>query len=133
MRRYIQVKCCIVFSIMHLPSLQRRQRQKQDGLFMLHNFGRVHSLPHTRGITDFQINFIADRPTKSIVVVTMAADDLKVVTKESPGRIVSTFIETFEALSTTGLLLIIIQNTGSFTATYNVSCLLGLYCLVTWC
>lgn len=87
---------------------------------MLHNFGRVYSLPHTAGRTDFQLNFIADRPTTSLVVLTMAADDLKVVTRVAPGRIISAFIDTFEALSTTGTLLAVIQNTGSFTATYNV-------------
>ena len=88
---------------------------------MLHNFGKVHSLPHTKGLTDFQVNFIADRPTTSIIIVTMAADDLKVVNRVAPGRIISVFIDTFEALSSTGLLLAVIQNTGTFTSTYNVA------------
>lgn len=88
---------------------------------MLHNFGRVHSLPHTKGGTDFQVNYIAERPTKSVIVITMAADDLRIVNRISPGRIVSAFMDTFEALSTTGLLMVFIQNTGSFTAIYNVS------------
>lgn len=87
---------------------------------MLHNFGKVFSLPHTNGRTDFQVNFIADRPTTSLVVLTIAADDIKVITRVAPGRIVSAYIESFEALSTTGALLTIIQNTGSYTSTYNV-------------
>ena len=38
----------------------------------------------------------------------------------SPGRIVEAYIESFEALSSDGLLNIIVQNTGSLTATYKV-------------
>ncbi len=87
---------------------------------MLHNFGKVHSLPHTNGRTDFQVNFIADRPTTSLLVITMAADDLKVTTKVAPGRIVSAYIDTFESLSTTGSLTTIIQNMGTYTTTYDV-------------
>lgn len=87
---------------------------------MLYSFGKVHSMPHTSGRTDFQVNFIADRPTTSLVVITMAADDLKTINKVAPGRIVSAYIDAFEALSSTGTLLTIIQNTGVYTATYNV-------------
>lgn len=87
---------------------------------MLHNFGKVYSMPHTRGRTDFQLTFIADRPTTSLLVITMAADDLKVVTRVSPGRIISAYIDSFEALSTTGVLVIVIQNTGTYTSIYNV-------------
>ena len=87
---------------------------------MLYNFGKVFSLPHTKGRSDFQVNFIADRPTTSLVVLTIAADDIKTITRVAPGRIVSAYIESFEALSTTGTLLAIVQNTGTYTSTYNV-------------
>lgn len=88
---------------------------------MLHNFGKVHSVPHTSDITDYQVNFIANRPTKSLIVISLAADDMKVVVHKSPGRIVEAYIESFEALSSTGTLITLVQNIGSFTATYNVS------------
>ena len=87
---------------------------------MLHNFGKVYSLPHTKGRTDFQVNFVADRSTTSLLVITMAADDLKVTTRVAPGRIVSAYIDSFEALSTTGTLLTVVQNTGAYTSTYDV-------------
>ncbi len=87
---------------------------------MAYNYGKVHSLPHTSGRTDFQVNYIADRSATSLILVTLAADDLRVITRVSPGRIVSAFIDSFEALSTTGILLAVIQNTGTFTATYDV-------------
>lgn len=88
---------------------------------MLYNFGRVFSLPHTNGRTDFQINFIANRPTTSLVVLTIAADDIRTITRVAPGRIVSAYIDSFEALSTTGTLITIIQNMGAYSSTYNVS------------
>lgn len=87
---------------------------------MLHNFGRVYN-SQKKGETHFQINYIADRPMTSIITLTMAADDIKIYTKTSKGRIISAFIDTFEALSTTGLLQVIIQNIGSFTAAYQAS------------
>ena len=87
---------------------------------MLHNFGRVHSLPHTKKLTDYQVNFVADRPAKSFITVSMVADDMRVVVHKSPGRIVESYIEAFEALSTTGELVALVQNIGKYTATYNV-------------
>lgn len=101
---------------------------------MLHNFGKVYSLPHTKGRTDFQVNFIANRPTTSLVVITMAADDLKTITRVAPGRIVSAYIDSFEALSTTGILLTVIQNLGAYTSTFNVcvhwDCVTSTHCIV---
>ena len=39
----------------------------------------------------------------------------------SPGRIVEAYISPFEALSVEGLLTILVQNTGSVSASYQVS------------
>lgn len=95
----------------------------KQGKYMLFNFGKVHSMPHTRDITDYQINFIANKPTKSLIVISMVADDMKLVVHKSSGRIVEAYIESFEALSSTGTLLALVQNIGSLTATYNVRCI----------
>lgn len=46
---------------------------------MLHNFGKVHSLPHSKGRTDFQLNFVATSHRNSLIVISMVADDLKAV------------------------------------------------------
>lgn len=90
---------------------------------MLHNYGKVHSVPHmtSNGKIDYQLNFLADRPTKSVVMISMVADDIKAVVNKSPGKIVEAYIEAFEALATTGDLIVIVQNIGSLTASYNVS------------
>ena len=87
---------------------------------MLYNYGKVHSVLHTNGRINYQLNFLADRPTKSVVMLSMVADDIKVVVHKSPGRIIEAYIEAFEALATTGDLIVIVQNIGSLTASYNV-------------
>lgn len=87
---------------------------------MLHNFGRVHSFPHTRERTDYQMNFIAQRVRRSLLTLSMEADSLRIVINKASGRIIEAFLEPFESLSTQGFLSIYIQNTGSLTATYNV-------------
>ena len=112
---------CQLKPLHYLCTLQALQSQRKKGEYMLHNFGKVHSVPHTRGLVNYQLNFLADRPTKSLIMISMVADDLKVIVHKSPGRIVEAYIEAFEALSTTGDLLVIVQNIGGLTASYNVS------------
>ena len=46
---------------------------------MLYNFGRVHSLPHSKKTTNFQLNFIAQRAQRSLITLSMQADNLKAV------------------------------------------------------
>ena len=89
---------------------------------MLHHFGHVHSAPSSGPQSiDYQLNFVARRPAKSLIVISMVADDLRTIVRNSPGRIVEAFIEPFEALSNTGLLTAIVQNTGTLSSIYNVS------------
>ena len=117
---------------------------------MLHNFGKVHSLPHSKGRTDFQLNFVATSRRNSLIVISMVADDLKAVVNtlvtyiympchrcitflsmcvyRSPGRIIEAYIDPFESLSVDGLLMVIVQNTGMITATYQVNMILGTVC-----
>lgn len=107
---------------------------------MLHNFGKVYNAISTDSASKFQVTFIAERVRRSLITIRMEADSLAVVINKytiivmliiinfiinispyrSPGRIVEAFVETFEALSSDGLLHIIVQNTGSLSATYKV-------------
>ena len=91
---------------------------------MLHHFGQVYSPPDQK--IKNQVIFVAKGNAKSLIVLTMAADDIKVFTQSSKGRIVSAFIDTFEALSTTGLLEVEVQNTGDKRVLYKAS-----YCSTT--
>lgn len=70
-------------SIVLLSIEQRMQREGRKGKFMLRNFGKVHSLPHSSGMTNFQLNFIADKPMRSLLTISMVADDLQIVINRS--------------------------------------------------
>ena len=104
--------------------MQERQRAKRPGDYMLYNYGKVHSVPRTSGMTDYQVNFIAANPAKSLITISLAADDITIVEHKSYGRIVEAYIESFESLSATGVLNIIIQNTGRYTSVFNVRTLI---------
>lgn len=61
--------------------LKEKQESGRAVLYMLYNFGRVFSTPHSSGMTDYQLNFIADQIIrKSLITITMEADSLKVIT-----------------------------------------------------
>ena len=118
-------------------TFQTRQKEGRAGLYMLRNFGKVYNaVSTTKSATDFQVTFVAERVRRSLITIRMEADSLRVVINKyvivllysltngylyrSPGRIVEAYIEAFEALSSDGLLQIIVQNTGSLSATYKV-------------
>ncbi len=87
---------------------------------MLHNFGKLHSVPRTAGMTDYQVNFIADNPARSLITLTIVADDISIIEFGSFGRIVEAFVERFESLSETGSLSVVVLNTGQHTSVFNV-------------
>ncbi|XP_019853252.1 PREDICTED: uncharacterized protein LOC109582771 [Amphimedon queenslandica] len=90
-------------------------------LYMLHGFGEVHKNSYRINATDYQLNFIAQRIQRSLITISMQADNLRLVINKSPARILEAYIDSFEALSSTGLLQVYIQNIGFLTATYEVS------------
>ena len=83
----------------------------------MRNFGQIDFLPSNSTALQFR----SIRLQKSMIVLTLAADELRMVVNVSPGRIVEAFIESFEALSINGLLVVLIENTGEISARYQVS------------
>ena len=89
----------------------------RKGYYLVKNFGRfVPALPTTT-----VLDFLSTNLQKSMVIITMEADELKSVVNTAPGRIVDMSIEPFEALSMDGLLTVLVENTGSISAAYQVS------------
>lgn len=107
---------------------------------MLHNFGRVLDHPRNDNLIDYRLDFLYEGIRRSIFTITMEADSLRTIINRyslvgqlktcslcisklcrSPGRIVEAFISPFEALSVEGLLTVLVQNTGSISASYQVS------------
>ncbi len=58
---------------------QQKQEEGRKGRYMLHNFGKVYSARHHHKATDYQVNFVATKTKRSLIVVSMVADDLKLV------------------------------------------------------
>lgn len=57
----------------------------------------------------------------SLLTLEFTADDVSFVENRSPGRIVEALIEDFLALGGSGILTVVIQNTGVLTSDYSVS------------
>ncbi|XP_065919343.1 hapless 2-like [Dysidea avara] len=99
----------------------RARKEGKPGLYMLHNIGRVLDFPRRDNLIDYRLDFIYEGIRRSIFTITMEADDLQTIVSRSPGRIVETYIEPFEALSVEGLLTVAIQNVGTVSTSYQVS------------
>ena len=84
---------------------------------MVKNFGRTVPASSTTTVLDF----ISTNLQKSMIIITMEADELQSVVNTSPGRIVDMSVEPFEALSMDGVLTVLVENTGSISAAYQVS------------
>lgn len=56
-------------------------RKKKKPQYMLHSFGKLHSITdHKFSMPTGHLQFKATRIRKSMVVITLAADDLKIIT-----------------------------------------------------
>lgn len=69
---------------------------------------------------DLSIKFRNPGIGKSQVIVTLAADSIEFVSFKTEGRIMSAYVDNFEALSTHGIIKITILNSGNFTAMFHV-------------
>jgi len=92
---------------------------------MLYKFGRVYSVGHVkdREYAGTQVKFIATREAKSMMTISVVADDISVLNTKSPGKIIEAYVDNFEALSERGRLIVMVKNIGRFSAVYNVSLL----------
>ena len=68
----------------------------------------------------YHMNYRSHRTHKSLITLQFTADEVTFVEHRSPGRIVEALIEDFLALAGSGLLTVVVQNTGSLTADYSV-------------
>ena len=62
---------------------QKREEEGKRPLYMLHTYGQLHSITNTKfSLPTGHITFKANRKRRSLVVITLAADDLKIVTSK---------------------------------------------------
>ena len=74
-----------------------------------------------RDDNSYHINYLSHKTHKSFITLQFIADDVSFVEHRSPGRIVEALLEDFLALSGSGLLTVVVQNTGRITSDYSVS------------
>ena len=72
---------------------------------------------------NYRVQFENENLGRSKVVLTLTADDLKFVIHNSSGRIVSAYVENFEALTQQGNAMLLVLNEGNLTASFH----LGIY------
>ena len=63
------------------PHMQKKIEEGKRPQYMLFTYGQLHSVTNTKfSMPTGHITFKASRKRKSLVVITLAADDLKVIT-----------------------------------------------------
>lgn len=67
------------------------------------------------------MSYLSHMSHTSLLTLEFTADDVSFVENRSPGRIVEALIEDFLALGGSGILTVVIQNTGVLTSDYSVS------------
>ena len=67
------------------------------------------------------MSYLSHKTHKSFITLQFAADKISFVENRSPGRIVEAMIEDFLAMAGSGILTVVVQNTGSLTSDYSVS------------
>ncbi|KAI6646408.1 hypothetical protein LOD99_12530 [Oopsacas minuta] len=101
------------------------ERRKRGRSFrgLLSYYGKLRPTRIRRKIPDYSIQFENDNLGRSEVVVTLTADELKFIVHKSAGKIVSAYVEDFEALTQQGNAMLLVLNEGNLTASYH----LGIY------
>lgn len=74
-----------------------------------------------RDESSYHMSYLSHKTHKSLITLEFAADRIAFVEHRSPGRIVEALIEDFLALAGSGILTVVVQNTGVLTADYSVS------------
>jgi hypothetical protein len=69
----------------------------------------------------YYVAYLVDHVQASLVTLTLAADNVSFTVNLSPGKIVAANLSSFAASSRDGVLSLLILNTGSVTADYQVS------------
>ena len=87
--------------------MQKRIREGKRPQYMLFTYGKLHSVTNTKfSMPTGHITFTATRMRKSMVVVTLAADDLKIIT-HLYASLSPSLLFPFLSLPFSGLLLVL--------------------------
>ena len=102
----------------------RRRRNGRSFSGLLSYYGKLVPPPDNPGdLQDYRVQFENQDLGRSQLVLTLSADELQFVIHNSQARIVSAFVEDFEALTQHGNAMLLVLNEGNLTASYH----LGVY------
>lgn len=107
--------------IWHINNKRRKEGRSFNSL--LSYYGKLHTSGSDKDTLDYRVQFVNEDLGRSQVVLTLTADELKFVIHNSSGRIVSAYVEDFEALTQQGKAMLLVLNEGNLTASYS----LGIY------
>ena len=98
------------------------------GKYFASNFGKVDIMDASGGANNIQndpaLNYLAFMDTvtsRSLITLTLSADNITFVVNTAGGKIISVTLPTFEAESKNGLLTVIVLSTGSINSQFSLS------------
>ena len=101
----------------------KRRKEGRSSRGLLSYYGKLYTTAPSKDGVSYRVQFENENLGRSQVVLTLTADDLKFVIHNSSGRIVSAYVEDFEALTQQGNAMLLVLNEGNLTASYH----LGIY------
>eukprot|EP00850_Spirogloea_muscicola_P008924 SM000049S16695 [mRNA] locus=s49:93424:102369:+ [translate_table: standard] len=88
-------------------------------LYALTAMGAVS--PHIAGDGNLSIAIVVDQILNSLVTLELNADNITYLVNKSPGQIINATLPDFEAISSSGKMVVLVRNTGGIVADYIVS------------
>jgi|SaaInlStandDraft_6_1057023.scaffolds.fasta_scaffold02991_5 hypothetical protein len=112
---------CIQFQLANAYALDKdRKRKNEVGEFFVSNYGNFKRIVKDDS-EKYYLSMDVGGFLNSVITLELNADNMKFITNVGMGEIVRAGVEDFEALSKNGLLAIVIQNTGSIIADFELS------------
>nr|BAE71144.1 generative cell specific-1 [Physarum polycephalum] len=117
------VNSCLGYQIEdYYQSDLQLQKANRIGNYFLSFFGGLYyAETYTSSLTNRFLAFDLTGLQSSVITLTFSADDIRFVTNESPGQIVSAYVEEFEALSKDGRMHVVVVNNGTINAQYEIT------------
>eukprot|EP00850_Spirogloea_muscicola_P007694 SM000039S14524 [mRNA] locus=s39:595544:600916:+ [translate_table: standard] len=88
-------------------------------LYALTAMGAVS--PYIAGDGNLSIAIVVDQILNSLVTLELNADNITYLVNKSPGHIINATLPDFEAISSSGKMVVLVRNTGGIVADYIVS------------
>lgn len=111
----------LLFQLADYQALDEAKRAK--GLptdYWVSSYGKF-SMLQGQSASSRYLAFEMPAPPLSVVTLTFSADNLKLITNNSPGKINSAYVEPFEAQSKAGIMNVMVSNIGQIESEYTVA------------